>query len=164
MANISFDAEFMKQIVPSVPISHAKAFQVVHDEKSRPIIFSIGTDGSLFALLPDGTNGQTLLLHLGTLFGLSTSSVVSSMAVLQDKNLVIYLTFAIDGANSGDPSTIYVVQPTKPADWLVAFKDSKSPPSLLKDSTTEKRLVKQLHIAVHSVLTCMVCYLTLVIL
>ena len=154
MARVIFNAEFMKQIVPSVPISHAKDFHVVRDEQSRPIIFSIGTDSSIFALLPNGTNGQTSLLPLGPIYGLSSTRVVSSMSALQGKDLSIYLTFAVDGEKTGDPSTIYVVRPSKPAEWLAAITDSKSAPSLLRDASTEKRLIKKTYLAVSSVIFC----------
>ena len=144
----------MKQIVPSVPISHAQDFHVVRDEQFRPIIFSIATDRSIFVLLPNGMNGQTSLLPLGPLFGLSSTSLVSSMFALQDKDLSIYLTFIVDGETVKDPSTIYVVRPSRPAEWLAAITDSKLAPSLLKDASTEKRLVKKLYLAVRSIIFC----------
>ena len=103
MARVFFHAEFMKQIVPSVPISHAQDFHVVRDEQFRPIIFSIATDRSIFVLLPNGMDGQTSLLPLGPLFGLSSTSLVSSMFALQDKDLSIYLTFIVDGETVKDP-------------------------------------------------------------
>ncbi|KZT11135.1 uncharacterized protein LAESUDRAFT_754825 [Laetiporus sulphureus 93-53] len=146
MARVSFDAEFMKQILPSVPLDHAKTFQVVRDEQSRSLIFSIGTDSTLFFLRPGGTNGQTFHCNLSKAFGLSKSSVVHQLSVLQGEDMSIFLAFSVDGEKPNDPATVYVVRPTKPAEWLDMKADAILTDWLLQGASDEKYLIKSLYL------------------
>ncbi|KAJ7730390.1 hypothetical protein DFH07DRAFT_173794 [Mycena maculata] len=149
MANVSFDSAFMKQIMPSklLPLSYAKEFYAVHDETSRPIIFSIGSTGTLFILRPGrGVNGSNSLLNLTKLFGLPGTAVVSHLSVLQGTDNKIFITFAVQRAKTGDVSSIYVVRPKMPAEWIAA-DTSKLAEWLIPDNSNRKCVVKRLYTA-----------------
>ncbi|KAL7272159.1 hypothetical protein RUND412_005045 [Rhizina undulata] len=70
MAQVTFNSEFMKQIIPAVPIPKTAHFQVVHDEEFRPMIFSIGSDGVFYLIKSDST-GKNQLINLSAKFKLS---------------------------------------------------------------------------------------------
>ncbi|KAJ6489741.1 hypothetical protein C8R45DRAFT_929059 [Mycena sanguinolenta] len=148
MANVSFDSAFMKQVMPSalLPLTYSSEFYAVHDEASRPIIFAIGTGGTLFILRPQGVNGSNSLLNLNKLFGMETA-VVTHLSVLQGTDSKIYLTFAAQGAQTGDPSSIYVVHPKIPETWLAVDTTSKLAEWLIPDKSTFKCTIKQLYTA-----------------
>ncbi|KAJ7730378.1 hypothetical protein DFH07DRAFT_969200 [Mycena maculata] len=151
MANVSFDSAFMKQIMPStlLPLSYAKEFYAVHDETSRPIIFSIGSTGTLFIFRPgQGVNGSNSLLNLSKLFGLPGTAVVSHLSVLQGTDNKIYISFAVQGAKTGGASSIYVVRPKMPTEWLKVTADTfKLAEWLIPDKSTLECAVKRLYTA-----------------
>ncbi|KAJ7430440.1 hypothetical protein B0H11DRAFT_942767 [Mycena galericulata] len=151
MANISFDSAFMKQIMPStlLPLSYAKEFYAVHDETSRPIIFSIGSTGTLFILRPgQGVNGSNSLLNLTKLFGLPGTAVVSHLSVLQGTDNKIYISFAVQGAKTGGASSIHVVRPKMPAEWLKVSADTfKLAEWFIPNKSTFDCVVKRLYTA-----------------
>ncbi|KAF7345213.1 Vegetative incompatibility protein HET-E-1-like protein 20 [Mycena sanguinolenta] len=148
MANVSFDSAFMKQIMPStlLPLEYSSEFYAVHDEDSRPIIFSVGSAGTLFILRPQGVNGCHSLLNLNKLFGIE-SAVVTHLSVLQGTDSKIYLTFAAQGAKVGAPSSIYIVHPKMPAEWVAVDTSSKLGEWLIPDKSTFKCTVERLYTA-----------------
>ncbi|KAI0750918.1 hypothetical protein C8Q80DRAFT_1118866 [Daedaleopsis nitida] len=147
MARVSYDSAFMKQIVPATSIDYAQDFQVVRDEQSRTLLFSIGSARQLFLLRPQTTNGSTEQLELGPLFGLPFNSAISHLSVLQSSDLTLCIVFVADGAKAGDPSTIYVVRPTKPEEWLATDKNSKLSSWLVEDKSTLRSVVQRVYVA-----------------
>ena len=151
MAQVSYDSAFMKQIVPATSVDYAQDFQVVRDEDSRTLLFSIGSARQLYLLLPQTTNGSTEQLELGVLFGLPSKTSISHLSVLQANDLSIYIAFTAEGAKTGDPSRIYVVRPTKPADWLALKKSDKASSIaswLLNDKSTLQSIVQRVYVVV----------------
>ena len=161
MAQVSYDSAFMKQIVPATSVDYAQDFRVVRDEESRTLLFSIGSARQLYLLLPQTTNGSTEQLELGLLFGLPARTSITHLSVLQANDLSIYIAFIAEGTKTGDPSRIYVVRPTKPADWLAVKKTDKASslaPWLLEDRSTLRSIVQRVSVVV-CVLTIMVVHM-----
>lgn len=150
MARVSYDSAFMKQVVPATSIDYAQDFQVVRDEPSRTLLFSIGSAHQLYLLRPQTTNGSTEQVELGPLFGLASGVAISHLSVLQGSDLTLYIVFVARGSKAGDPSSIYVVRPTKPAEWLAVSKDSKLAPWLLEDKSTLQSVVQRVYVAVRT--------------
>ncbi|KAF8253324.1 hypothetical protein K440DRAFT_657303 [Wilcoxina mikolae CBS 423.85] len=127
MAQVKFDSELMKQLIPAVPIPQSAQFHVVHDEQLRPMIFSIGNDG-VFYLIKSDSSGKNQLINLSEKFKLSSNALAFSVS--QDVDQTIYLVFAEVGL-PGQGSRLYVMEPKKPTevDWAAS---SDLTPYLLK--------------------------------
>ncbi|RDX49441.1 hypothetical protein OH76DRAFT_1556378 [Lentinus brumalis] len=137
----------MKQVVPATSIDYAQDFQVVRDEQSRTLLFSIGSTRRLYLLCPQTTNGSTEQLELGPLFGLDANAAVSHLSILQGSDLTLYVVFVAEGHKAGDPSTIHVVRPTKPTEWLAVDGNSKLASWLVEDKSTLQSVVKRAYVA-----------------
>ncbi|TFK81376.1 hypothetical protein K466DRAFT_569058 [Polyporus arcularius HHB13444] len=147
MARVSYDSAFMKQVVPATSIDYAQDFQVVRDEQSRTLLFSVGSARRLYLHRPQTTNGSTEQLELGPLFGIDSNTAVSHLSILQGSDLTLYIVFVAEGSKAGDPSAIHVVRPTKPTEWLAVDENSKLASWLIEDKSTLQSVVKRVYVA-----------------
>ncbi|CCO29718.1 hypothetical protein RSOLAG1IB_05970 [Rhizoctonia solani AG-1 IB] len=116
-SNVTFDGEFMHQIVPAMPISSRNSFHAVRGSNNKQILFSIGDAGQLFLIRPDDSVGRCLLTDIGALLGIPKTSTISALAVTQSNDMRIFVTFSVIGQPEIGSSEIHVVRPTHPNEW-----------------------------------------------
>ncbi|KAG6853600.1 hypothetical protein C0991_002923 [Blastosporella zonata] len=107
----------MTQLIPEAAMPKSNRFYVIRDSDNKPMIFSLGTQGTMYLVKIDPTTTKNTLVDLNAKFGLSRNVV--ALNVTQDQDLTLYLVFAEEGA-TGEGSIVHVVKPVKPSDcdWI----------------------------------------------
>lgn len=93
MAQVTAQSELMTQTVAAQAIDYSEDFFVVHDASNQPMMFSIGDQGILYAILV-GASGHNELVQLNDKFRIPTSSTVTALTVTQDPDGTTYLVVA----------------------------------------------------------------------
>lgn len=143
---VTSNGELMQQIVSSMPISGTHSIHPVRTSGSGHLLFSIGDQGELFILKPDGTNGQCSLLNVGHCLGLSNSDSVSALAVSQDAANNVFVAFVVAGKSQKVANQIYVVSPKTPAEWSTVTASSSVSSWLLVGASNPMMKVEHLYL------------------
>lgn len=117
MALISAQSELMEQIMAQVALPATERFFAIRDEAHKPMIFSKGSDGTLYLVVSDPTDGNNRLVNLSSKFKIQGK--VTALNVTQDVDLRSYLAFAATDLNRKG-SSLHVMHPFQPSEvpWL----------------------------------------------
>jgi hypothetical protein len=111
MASFTISSELMEQEIPQTALPSTEHFYVAYDGNLQPMIFSRGTNGILYLITVDPTDGKNRLVDLSQKFKLEGK--VTALNVTQDQDLKVYLVFA-EERSPAKWSKIHVVKPFDP--------------------------------------------------
>ncbi|KAG8922023.1 hypothetical protein FRC01_014583, partial [Tulasnella sp. 417] len=112
MADLHIDSQLMNYMLPASSINNKKHLVAIHDEQHQPLVFSIGNDGSLYAIKANGS-GSNNSINVSASVG--ARGTVDAFIVKQasDANGGIFLAFSNTVPNSA-ASELHVLAPFKP--------------------------------------------------
>ncbi|KAF1829335.1 hypothetical protein BDW02DRAFT_602640 [Decorospora gaudefroyi] len=113
MGSVKISSELMTQHVAAVPVPHSSQFFTVRDENGAPLLFSLGSNGVLFAL-KENQSGFRVRLDLNAAFGIYGKKVVTFSVVQETPTENLYLGFAYKNSNDGDETTLIMCRPFHP--------------------------------------------------
>lgn len=126
--SLSVDSELLDHYSREVIHHFSEKIQAVYDEKQNPLVFSATKESrSRLALtIADPITGKNKAYDLSKAFGIDRP--VAGIAAFQDDSETIYLAFAVTFEWPTNEPNLYVVAPTRAADW----RNLDNPPKLLR--------------------------------
>lgn len=135
MALITHDSELLTYHVAANPVPNGSHFVAVRDQQDRPLVFSLGNNGTLYAIR-EAPNGSRQLINLNECLGLGTKHV-AAFEVVQDAGRALYLCYAV---KEGDSTPLTVLRPFQPE--LLDAEEGKLNLENLKIHSTHKEKIK----------------------
>ncbi|KAG8899066.1 hypothetical protein FRC00_001939 [Tulasnella sp. 408] len=112
MADLHIDSQLMNHMLPASSINNKKHLVAIHDERHQPLVFSIGSDGNLYAIKANGS-GSNDSINVSASVG--ARGTVDAFIVKQasDADGGIFLAFSNTVPDS-PASELHVLAPFKP--------------------------------------------------
>jgi hypothetical protein len=145
IASFTISSELMEQEIPQTALPSTERFYVAYDDNLQPMIFSRGTNGLLYLITVDPTDGKNRLVDLSQKFKLEGK--VTALNITQDQDLKVYLVFAEERGPT-KWSKIHVVKPFNPKEqnnrYWIDNEDLTG--MIIKGEEKETIFVSQIHL------------------
>lgn len=110
MANVTASCELMQNAFPAGPLSLQGQTFAVEDADGEHMIFSIDERAKL-CLVVKGIDGHNEMINLSISLALGDSSKITALAVLQSRQCLVHLAFAVRRPDGYDD--LYVMKPMR---------------------------------------------------